>query len=62
MSRTTLYWFLTCQNLEKTNEPIPRKRSDRRKGRQKDGRTDSISILKYPSGYRGRSNKILILR
>ena len=36
----------TCQNLEKINNTIPRKRRDRwkdgRKDRQKDGRTDSI--------------------
>ena len=36
-SHTALYEFLaSCQNLEKTNDTIPRKRPDRRK----DGRTD----------------------
>ena len=32
LSRTTSYGFLaSCQNLEKTNNKIPRKRPDRRK-------------------------------
>ena len=44
---TTSHGILaTCQNLEKINNTIPRKRRDRwkdgRKDRQKDGRTDSI--------------------
>ena len=44
LSRTTLYGFLaSCQNLEKTNDTIPRKRSDRRKERRTEGRTDPIS-------------------
>ena len=39
-SHTALYEFLaSCQNLEKTNDTIPRKRSDRQKDRQKDGET-----------------------
>ena len=29
-----------CQNLEKTNDTIPRKRPDRRKNERTDGRTD----------------------
>ena len=34
LSRTTSYGFLaSCQNLEKTNNKIPRKRPDRRKDR-----------------------------
>ena len=44
-SRTTSYGFLApCQNLEKTNDTIPRKRPDRRRtdGRT-EGRTDPIS-------------------
>ena len=37
LSRTTSYWFQTpCQNLEKTNNAIPRKRPDRRKVRRTD--------------------------
>ena len=44
LSRTTLYGFLaSCQNLEKTNDTIPRKRPDRRKERRTEGRTDPIS-------------------
>ena len=55
-SRTTSYGFLApCQNLEKTNDTIPRKRPDRQKDRrteermeeqtegQTEGRTDPIS-------------------
>ena len=39
LSRTTSYGFLVpCQNLEKTNNPIPRKRPDR----WKDGRTKTL--------------------
>ena len=38
LSRTTSYRFLaTCQNLEKTNYTISRKRLDRRREGQKDG-------------------------
>ena len=37
LSRTTSYGFLaSCLNLEKTNDAIPRKRPDRRKGRKTD--------------------------
>ena len=40
LSHTTLYGFLApCKNLEKTNDTIPRKFSERRK----DGWTDAIS-------------------
>ena len=40
-SHTALYEFLaSCQNLEKTNDTIPRKRPDRRKDGRTDGRTD----------------------
>ena len=39
LSRTTSYGFLVpCQNLEKNNNAIPRKRPDRRK----DGRTKTL--------------------
>ena len=38
--RTTIYGFLaSCQNLEKPNDTIPRKRPGRRKGGRTDGRT-----------------------
>ena len=40
LPRTTSHGSLAlCQNLEKTNDTIPRKRSDRQKDRQKDGET-----------------------
>ena len=40
LSRKTSYGFLaSCQNLEKTNDTIPRKRPDRRKDGRKDGQT-----------------------
>ena len=48
LSRTTSNGFLAlCQNLEKTNDIIPRKCRDRRKDGRKDrrteGQTDPIS-------------------
>ena len=47
LSRTTLYGFLaSCQNLEKTNDTIPRKRPDRRK----DGQTLFIGPFWLTSG------------
>ena len=50
LSRTTSYGFLaSCQNLEKTNDTIPRKRPDRRT----DGRTDRpyfIGPFRLPPG------------
>ena len=46
LSRTTSYGFLvSCQNLEKTNNTIPRKRLDRRTEGQKDGRKDRQTLL-----------------
>ena len=40
LSRTTSYGFLaSCQNLEKTNDTIPRKHPDRQDGKT-DGRTE----------------------
>ena len=43
LSRTTSYGFLApCQNLEKIDDTIQRKRWDRQKDGQKDGRTDPI--------------------
>ena len=52
LSRATSYQFLApCQNLEKTNDTIPRKRPDGRT----DGRKQPIS--KDLSGYRQGSNK-----
>ena len=41
LSSTTSYGFLAqCQNSEKTNDPIQRKLTDRRKDGQKEGRMD----------------------
>ena len=41
LSRTTSYGFLEpCQNLEKTNDTIPRKYPDRWSDRWKDRRTE----------------------
>ena len=43
LSHTTILGLLTpCQISQKTNEPIPRKLTDRWKHKQKDGRTDPI--------------------
>ena len=43
LSRTTSYGFLaSCQNLEKTNDKIPRKHPDRRKDKGMQGQTDPI--------------------
>ena len=40
---TFSYRFLApCQNLEKINDTIPRKRLDRQKDRQKDGRNNRL--------------------
>ena len=40
LSRTTSYWFLaSCQNLEKTNDTIPRNRPDWWKDGRKDRQT-----------------------
>ena len=40
LSRTTSYgFFAPCQNIEKTNNTIPRKRPDRRTDRQTEGKT-----------------------
>ena len=55
---TTSYGFLApCQNLEKTNDTIPRKRPDRHKDRRNDGGTDCrmdrpyfIGPFRLPSG------------
>ena len=44
LSHTTSYGFLaSCQNLEKTNDTIPRKHPDRRKDRRTEGPTVPIS-------------------
>ena len=58
LSRTTQYGFpAPCQNLEKTNDTIPRKRPDRHKDRRNDGGTDCrmdrpyfIGPFRLPSG------------
>ena len=48
LSRTTSYWFLApCQNLEKTNDAIPRKHPDRWKDGRMDGRTDRRTNKPY---------------
>ena len=47
LSRTTSHGILAlCQNLEKINETIPRKRTDR----PKDGRTDGSTDRPYVIG------------
>ena len=44
LSHTTSYGFLApCQNLEKVNDTIQRKRLDRQKGGWKEGQTDPVS-------------------
>ena len=59
-SRTTSYGFLEpCQDLEKTNNTIPRKRPDRRKDGWKDGRTDRpyfIEPFRLPPGFQKMLN------
>ena len=54
LSRTSSYGFLgPCQNLQKTNETIPRKRLDKQKDRGTDGRTDRLCFigpLRLPPG------------
>ena len=55
LSQTTIYGPLTsCKVSEKTNEPIPKKLTDRQKDGRKDIRTDPI--LQHPSGRCRRSN------
>ena len=41
----TTGFLVSCQNLEKTNDTIPRKRLDRRAEGQKDGRKDRQTLL-----------------
>ena len=44
LSCTTLYGFLApCQNLEKTNDTIPRQRLDRWKDGRTEARADPVS-------------------
>ena len=46
LSRITSYWFLApCQNLEKFNDTIQRKRLDRQKDGRKDERTDGQTLF-----------------
>ena len=46
LSHTTSYGFLaSCQNLEKTNDTIPRKCPDRQKGEWKDDGSPKINCL-----------------
>ena len=43
---TTPYGFITkCQNLRKSNDPIPRKCLDRQTDGLTEGQTDSVSLL-----------------
>ena len=52
----TSYGFLApCQNLEKTNDTIPRKRPERRKEGRTEGRKDGKT--QDPSDHRQGSNK-----
>ena len=45
LSRTTSYGFLTpCQNLEKVNDAIQRKRLDRRKDKRTDGQKNGRTV------------------
>ena len=47
LSCTFSYRFLApCQNLEKINDTIPRKRLDRQKDRQKDGRNNRLYFMR----------------
>ena len=60
LSRTTIYGPLTTYLVsEKTNEPIPRKLTDRRKEGQKDGRTDKPYFIDpiFFGPYSGRGSK-----
>ena len=51
LSRTTSYGFLApCQNLEKTNDTIPRKHPDGQKDGQKDGQTLFYRTLSATAG------------
>ena len=54
LSHTTSYGFLaSCQNLEKVNDTIQRKRTDRLKDRRTDGKTDRpyfIGPFRIPPG------------
>ena len=67
LSHTTSYGFLApCQNLEKTNDTIPRKWLDRRKDGQKDGWKDrrkdrqTLTYRTLPATARGQgSNKVI---
>ena len=46
LSRTTSYGFLApCQNLEKTNDTIPRKRPDKWKDGRTEGRKDGQTLF-----------------
>ena len=60
----TSYGFLApCQNLEKTNDTIPRKRPERRKDGRKDGKTERPktlpTIARGPIREKTRSNCFL---
>ena len=63
LPHVTSYGFLaSCQNLEKTNDTIPRKCLDRGKDRPKDGQKDKQTLFHRTlpannGGGGGRSNK-----
>ena len=60
LSRTILYGFLVpCQNLEKTNYAIPRKRSGRRKERRTDVTKDGQTLFHRTPPATAGSPKIL---
>ena len=51
LSRKTSHGILApCQNLEKINDTIPRKRPDRRNNGQKDGQSLFYRPLRLPPG------------
>ena len=57
LSHTTSYGFLApCQNLEKVNDTIQRKRPDRRKDRRTDGQTLFYRTL--PTTAEGSKNRV----
>ena len=61
-SRTTSYGFLApCQKLEKTNDTIPRKCSDRQKDRRKDGRKNGQTPFPRTLPVTARSPKRLYI-
>ena len=59
LSCTTSSGFLKpCQNLEKTNDPIPRKRLERRTVKRKDGQTLFCRVLQTNVGVQINGYKV----